>query len=115
MWGCSRCSTTGKQAPAASLVSPHSFTPPPRLPNTYCLPSLGHVRHHSCYSREPTERLESHLRYTLLNWGSALDRPVRPGGPQMGQLLCSNWPDPSWEAGTWHDLAPPVADNYMTR
>ncbi len=44
-----------------------------------------------------------------------MERNARPGGPQMGQLLCSNWADPRWEAGTWHDLAPAVADNYMTR
>lgn len=70
-----------------------------------------------CIRREPSERLESHLRYMLLYWAGKdrLERPIRAGGPQLGQLMCSNWRDPSWEAGVWHDICPPVADNYMTR
>ncbi len=80
-------------------------------------PVLSHVAVPLCVCREPSERLESHLRYMLLYWAGKdrLERPIRAGGPQQGQLMCSNWPQASWEAGVWHDICPPVADNYMTR
>lgn len=66
-------------------------------------------------AREPLERLESHLRYMILTWADSLEREVREGGPQLGQLLCSNWRNALQEAGLWQDVAPPLADNYMTR